>query len=788
MSLFFKARKHLLFAGNAYFLLKEGGWIRYNISMPIDFVSALNSSQYEAVTTTAQHVRVIAGAGSGKTRALTYRIAYLLDEMGVDPYRILAVTFTNKAASEMKERVAKLVQTDSQFLTVSTFHSFCARFLRSEAYCIGFPPSFTIFDDEDQDKLLKNIGTEFGYKKGDEMIKAAKAFISNQKTKGCYPDNVVLSVRSSVIQENCLKFYQRYEEEKSRQFALDFDDLILQTLYILQNFDNVRAKWQSRYQHILVDEFQDTNDVQYQLIQLLSRPETCLYVVGDPDQTIYTWRGANQGIILDFPVRFPDAKDIILSRNYRSTKNILNAANRLISYNKKRVPKDLFTEGEEGPAVFGKRFDQPQDEASWVVSKVAEIAGEGRSLMDFRYDNIAILYRSSYMTRAIEAELAANRIPYRIYGGLRFYQRKEVKDVFAYFRLLVNEKDDVAFERIINVPRRGIGETSQARIRDAATKLGVSQYVYLRDHVEDRPFDLSNAVIAKIKPVIQKMEETKHRLSEKMEVLAAVLRDFITDIGYYEFIKEDEGIDEDRAGNVNAIFDDLLHFSESNPEAGIDEYLQNISLLTSQDDMNGGNCVSLMTIHVAKGLEFDNVFIVCMNSGAFPSARAVAETSRDGIEEERRLAYVAMTRAKKRLFMTTNSGYSYVSQSNAVPSPYFHEAGVKLEEPMPKKNPSFPSYFSNTNSNTFGSRKVYGESPSHSSDAPRMSPVNPAGNNGVTDWKVGDAAHHEKFGDGTVVQIIDSHMVVVDFESVGKKTLLASHRFLTKKHSKGGLA
>lgn len=752
--------------------------------MSIDFASSLNKTQYEAVTTSARHVRVIAGAGSGKTRVLTYRIAYLIDEMNVDPYRVLAVTFTNKAAQEMKERVAKLVSANAQFLTVSTFHSFCARFLRQEVHNIGYPSSFSIFDDEDQDKILKQIGTELGYRKGDETLKKAKAFISHQKTKGCYPDDVKLSFRKSVLEEECLKIYRLYEEQKTRQLALDFDDLILQTLYILENFDDVREKWHRRYQHILIDEFQDTNDVQYRLIELLLNDSACLYVVGDPDQTIYTWRGANQKIILNFPEVFPDYQDIILNRNYRSTQNVLAAANKLIAHNKKRVAKDLFTEGDEGSPVVAKRFDDAQREAAWVVSKIAELASEGRDFRNLRFDNIAVLYRSSYMTRAIEAELAANRIPYRIYGGLRFYQRKEVKDVFAYFRLLVNDADDVAFDRIVNVPKRGIGETSQARIRAAAQSLGVSEYVYLRDYASHQPFDIKSQTIVKLQYMIDLMEKTKERLSGDLEAFSGVLRDFIQDIGYYEYIKEDEALGEDRTENVNAVFDDITHFIESNPEATFDEYLQNISLLSSQDDMNGGNYVSLMTIHVAKGLEFDNVFLVCLNEGSFPSARALLESARDGEEEERRLAYVAMTRAKKRLFLTTNSGYSYVIQGNAKPSPYFSEAGISLpKEGGDASRRGFPSYYNGHSSS--GERKVYGNpSPSVPSAPKTQAP----GNNGITDWKIGDVAHHEKFGDGEVVQVINGHMIVVRFETAGEKTLLATHRFLSRKHSKGGLA
>lgn len=759
--------------------------------MSTNYSELLNEAQLEAVTTSAQHVRVIAGAGSGKTRVLTYRISYLMEERHVDPHRILAVTFTNKAAQEMKERVAKLVGDGANYLTVSTFHSFCARFLRKEANNIGYPASFTIYDEEDQAKLIKDIAVLMGYKKGDEIIKMAKNFIGKQKTKGRYPDDVVLSAHAFPQEKDCLEIYKKYEVEKMRQLAFDFDDLILQTIHILTDFDEVRYRWSGRFQHILVDEFQDTNDVQYKLMLLLTGPETNIYVVGDPDQTIYTWRGANQGIILDFPIRYPDCSDIVLNRNYRSTKTILDAANHLIAYNKKRVPKDLFTESDKGEPITAKRFETAEEEASWVVSRIADIAGEGRDFMDFRYDNIAVLYRSSFMTRALESELASNRIPYRIYGGLRFYQRKEVKDVFAYFRLLVNGKDDVAFERIVNVPRRGIGDTTLSRIRTAAAENHVSEYELIRDIASFPDTGISKATINRLGLLVDRMEETKKDLSDNYEAYSGILKKFITDIGYYEYLAEEQSIDEDRAGNVNALFDDITNYIKKNPESSFGEYLQNISLITGQDDMNGGNYVSLMTIHVAKGLEFDNVFLICMNEGSFPSFRSVNESGRDGEEEERRLAYVAMTRAKKRLFLTSNSGYSYVTDSNASPSKFFKEAGIVI--PNSNRMPGFGNgsgYYSDFPSSPRSPwKRVYGEdTPARPApSAPSTSPVRP-GNNGITDWKVGDVAHHEKFGDGTVIRLIDSNIIVVKFDSGEEKTLLSTHKLLTRKHSAGGIA
>ena len=768
-----------------------------------DYASLLNETQLQAVETRAQHVRIIAGAGSGKTRVLTYRIAYLIEEMGLDPSRILAVTFTNKAAAEMKERVGKIVPGAAPFLQVSTFHSFCARFLRKEARYLGYPASFTIFDDEDQGKLIKDIAVNFGYSKGDEIIKKAKNYIGAMKTKGLYPDDLASanpqqSKFHSEEQTQCLKIYRQYEIEKMKMLAFDFDDLILKTYAILRDFDEVHQRWAHMYDAILVDEYQDTNKAQYDLLRMISNPETALYVVGDPDQTIYTWRGARQEIILNFPKDYPDYQDIILDRNYRSTKAILDVSNHLIAHNKKRVPKNLFTKAEEGETVTAKRFETAEDEAKWVVSKICDIATDGLPFGEQRFDNITVLYRSSYMTRAIESELAANRVPYKIFGGLRFYQRKEVKDVFAYFRLLTNEKDDVSFERIINVPKRGIGESSIARIRQEAHDAGVSEYEYIQN-IQDYPnTELTGRVINPLNLLLGQMEATKEKLSSNLEAYSGILRDFITDIGYLKFLQEDQNPDEDRVGNVNALFDDVNHYIQDHPESTFDEYLQNIALLTGQDDINGGNYVSLMTIHVAKGLEFDNVFIVCMNQGSFPSIRTQNENGMDGLEEERRLAYVAMTRAKKRLYVTCNSGWSYATNGKAIPSQFFSEAGLELAS---KSYKSSSAPWEKTGRN-YGSswKKVYDDSTTTFQDGNAISPfeskpkpttttaqANPQ-SNGIVDWKVGDIAHHEKFGDGVVVELISSSIIIIDFDSVGKKTLLGTHKLLSRKRSAGGLA
>lgn len=801
----------------------------------MNYASLLNEKQYEAVTATDQYLRIIAGAGSGKTRVLTYRIAYLISERKIDPSRILAFTFTNKAAAEMNERASKLVEEVTGYaphLNISTFHSWCARFLRAEhAYLTyekeveevfsdpytgemvkrlntvnaSYPIGFTIYSDDDTNRLIKSIAPDFGYKKGDDIVKKAASYIRKKKMKGIYPSDINPKNVFYEDEKISLKFYQEYEKRKTQNVALDFDDLICKTLSILENFPEVREAWCNRYDYMLVDEFQDTDDTQIKLMQHLLRPDSNLFVVGDPDQTIYTWRGANQGIIVDFDSRFSGARTIILNENYRSTKVILDAANKLIAYNKKRVPKDLYTSESGGEPIAVKQTYDAEKEAEWVGNEIRKIASKQYDEHgEPRYNNIAILYRSSYLTRPFEAELKDRGIPYRIFGGLRFYERMEVKDLLAYFSLMVNPEDDVSFERIVNVPKRGIGETTLERIHSEASSNHVSEYNYLLNLASYSDSHIPAKAALTLQTLISKMEDTKKRFNENGESFAAVLKDFVTDIGYFDYITSDEDIEEDRVKNVNALFDDITHFMEKNPDSTFEQYLQNVTLLTSQDDMNGGNYVSLMTIHVAKGLEFDYVFIIGMNEGTFPSARAEAETGRDGSEEERRLAYVAFTRAKKRLYLSCNTSYSYVTDSHSIPSTYFKEAGIEVPHdsfrPMGSsswgRSSSSRSSYSSSGRNS-GNKSSF--APSFFDDGKAISPFEeekkkPAQSamakqtNGISDWAIGDRAHHEAFGDGTVVDMIGSNVVVINFDNAGKKTLQAFHPKLSRIAKKGGAA
>ena len=731
-----------------------------------EYQNLLNERQYVAVATKAQFVRIVAGAGSGKTRVLTYRIAYLIGEMGVYPENILAFAFTNKAAGEMKDRAIKLVPHAQAHLRLSTFHSFCARFLRSEIGILGFPSSFTIFDEDDQEKLLKNVAVELEYQKRDPVVKKAFSFIGGHKTEGRYPEDIILPDNAYPEQKECLKIFHLYEQRKTQQMALDFDDLLLRTIEIMERFPHIRTKWANRFLHILIDEFQDTNDVQYKLVKLFMRPETSLYVVGDPDQTIYTWRGANQNIILNFNKDFPLAETIILDRNYRSTQVILDTANRLISHNKKRVPKDLYTKNNLGEKVETEMSFSKDAEASWVVREIEKLK---KTKIDFNYGQVAILYRSSYITLPFEKELERNKIPFQIFGGTKFFQRMEVKDVIAYFRLLYNPRDDISFERIINVPRRGIGDTSLATLKVEARRNDLSLYNYIRD-IEKYDSELKTKAIVSLSSMVNSLEATRKKLDEKLEAYPSLLNQLVVELGYYDYLSKDDDGD-DRLDNVKMLFDDIFNFAKKNHDAPFEEYLEYATLATSQDDINEGNYVSMMTIHVAKGLEFDYVFVIGLNEGVFPSNRSLEEEGYKGLEEERRLCYVAFTRAKKKLFASCNRSYSFVLSSDPIPSRFYKEAGLEL--------PRDKGYNRYQSRDVFDIDDVYDdviEVVNNTSFA-----NNPPEDNFVDHWVVGDVAIHQKFGEGVVTKVIDDTIIEINFYEHGKKSILAKHFMLSKK-------
>ncbi len=736
----------------------------------MNYQNDLNENQYNAVTTEAQHVRVIAGAGSGKTRVLTYRISYLISELGVDPWKILAITFTNKVANEMKSRVLKMIPEASNDLTIRTFHSFAAFFLRHEISILGFPASFTILDEEDQTKLVKDIAAEMGFKRGDKIVGLTLGYIGKQKLLEKYPDDITIVKPAFEDEKTCLEIYQRYEEEKYKNYALDFDDLLLLTNRILEDYPDIRTKWQNKIDHILIDEFQDTNDVEYKMVKFLKKPEASLYVVGDPDQTIYTWRGANQNIILDLNKKYYDMITIVLDRNYRSTQAILNAANKLIAHNKLRVTKNLYTKENLGNPVNVHSSPSGRLEADYVAREIKKLKDYG----GYEYKDIALLYRSNYITMDFEQALTRYQIPYKIYGGTKFYQRREIKDVLSYFHLIVNTKDDISFSRIMNVPKRGIGEASEQLIKEEAKATNKSLYEYIRD-VDPKESEILPRILNSLKTMITNIEIARNDIAKNEEVFSKILEDMIWSLGYQEYLlKEDDG--DERVENVRALFEDIRHYLKNNPESTFDEYLQNIALLSAQDEVVDGDYVTLMTVHTAKGLEYPVIFVVRFNQGVFPNMRAMNEGGYLAIEEERRLAYVAMTRAKQKLYLTLSNDYSYVIQSSLGPSQFLKESGNEVL--VTRENNIFRSNKKPERQKVFAFDD--GDHLSFEDETPKYKQDFDDVKNDVESWHVGDVVIHKKLGRGVVIALEGDDIIRVNFEEHGEKSILGTHPSVSK--------
>lgn len=623
-------------------------------------IDSLNAPQKEAALTLDKDVRIIAGAGSGKTRVLMARIASLVDN-GILPWRILAITFTNKAAREMKERLQTLLQDAARDVRISTIHSLCVRILREDASPIGYPKNFTILDGDDQKSMLRTIYKELDMDRTTFPPAAVLGKISGWKTAGYSPEEAQDQTDGPEA-----KAYELYERQLEDMKAMDFDDLLLKTRHLLGTNQEVRDKWQNRLDYIHVDEFQDVDPVQYDIIRLLKRPDAFLCVVGDPDQTIYTWRGAAVDIILNFARDFPNTRTVILNENYRSSQTILDAANALIAHNHGRIEKDLFSSIESDRKI--ETF-QAQDESQEPLQVARDITRARKEGLEYR--DIAVLYRSNYLSRGIERVLGKLRIPYRIYGGIRFYERQEIKDMLSYLKL-ITEPDpedpaqkslDLAVMRVINVPRRGIGARTVEKLQKEASDRGLNLLEVLRD-----PQTVSGAAAKKFAPFVELVDEMKSlRASVPLDEL---MMRMAFDSGYMAMLKDTR--EEDREENIEELQADIRQALQENPDLTLEEYLQDLSLFTDRDE-EAGNAVSLMTVHAAKGLEFEQVHIVGLNEGVFPSLRAMEEAGRDGLEEERRLMYVAMTRAKKALYLSWNSGYSFQLDRHKTPSRFIQE-------------------------------------------------------------------------------------------------------------------
>ena len=741
----------------------------------MSFLMNLNKQQAQAVQTTDQHLRIIAGAGSGKTRVVTTRIAYLIEEKHVLPNKILAITFTNKAAKEMKDRVQQMIGDLSASVRISTIHSFCVRLLREDILSMGYPRNFTILDSDDQKSILKEAYKELKLDVKAYSYGSVLGYISANKTN--FVDPMMAKANAGVWEAEKAKadVYAFYERRLQEMYALDFDDLLIFTYRLLQHDEQVRLKWQRRFTYLHVDEFQDVDALQYGIIRLLVSEDSYLCVVGDPDQTIYTWRGAQVDIIMHFDKDFPNCKTVFLNQNYRSTQTILDGANALIANNMNRLEKDLFTESGKGSQIIHYTATADNDEPMWVIMRIKELIQKGVKPSD-----IAVLYRSNYLSRGLEKILLNAKIPYRIYGGMRFYDRQEIKDSLSYLRLLApkHEDDDkelykdLAIHRIINVPKRGIGAKTMQMIELQAQHDETNMYEIIKHYEIGK--GKAKANLARFVEVVEKYRGLVDELP-----LEQLLKGLLEDCGYMDMLREDKEIE--RLENIKELLSDLVTFEEENPTGTLDDYLQDISLYTDKETNEVHDFIQLMSIHAAKGLEFDYVFVYSLCEGIFPNERSMNEGGRAALEEERRLAYVAFTRAKKQLYLSDSYGYSFVLDKvkkasrfvEELPADCLLEVGAKLHQSQGGRSAS-----------EFLSKRRYDED-EHQEDIVQMRyeesakpSEKPKKNRAI---RKGDLVNHKLFGDGVVIRIEDGMATIAFEQSIGIKKILASHPSLSKK-------
>ncbi|MBQ3765304.1 MAG: UvrD-helicase domain-containing protein [Bacteroidales bacterium] len=619
-----------------------------------DIFEGLNSRQKEAVTATEGRIRVVAGAGTGKTKALTHRYAYLVNAVGIDPANILCLTFTNKAAAEMRARIAGMVHSGDYNDFVCTIHGFCVKFLRKEIYRLGFPKGFTVLDEEDRKAVAKQAMDELGLKRTEKTVKQFLDAISIDKALNGYIQAYMLP--GAVITDEMRRTSRLagYVALQMKHYALDFDDLINFTKYILDRFPDACEWWQNTLNYIMVDEAQDCNLDDWDLVERLAAKHRNLFIVGDPDQAIYEWRGARP----DLFVQFAADRTIILDENYRSTPQVLDVANEVISSNRNRVPKDLFTRKAEGRPVIHFHGKTEKEETDWIVAQVKALLAAGAKVND-----IAVLYRSTYQSRALEQALIGARIDYTVWGGTRFFERREIKDALSYLRLVNNQDDDLSFERIVNVPSRKLGKKFLDTLRADADRDGISLFsaLQIRDGYGKTA---AQAFVDLIEDA--KAFALEHRVSDLLDRL-------LDRSGLKQAIREDQ--DEDRLENLDELLSSVRFYESvrTPEESTLSDYLQDIALLTNDDHRRDVPTLKLMTIHQAKGLEFPFVFITGLSEGIFPNLRTIREYKKRGEEEERRLMYVAVTRAEKALFLTESEGYNLSTKMNKYPSRFLAE-------------------------------------------------------------------------------------------------------------------
>ena len=736
----------------------------------------LNPMQKEAVLCTEGPLLVLAGAGSGKTRVLTHRIAYLIEEKKVNPWNIMAITFTNKAAGEMRERVDRLVGEKSDSIWVSTFHSSCVKILRRFIENLGYSRSFTIYDADDQRTLMKQILKKMELDPKQFRDRAMLSAISNAKNELIGPEEFRLNAEGDWREKKTAEVYAMYQEELRKNNALDFDDLIFKTVDLFRTNPDVLEYYQERFLYIMVDEYQDTNTAQFQLVSLLAGKYKNLCVVGDDDQSIYKFRGANIGNILGFERVFPDAKVIRLEQNYRSTQNILNAANGVIANNTERKEKTLWTENPEGEKIHFRQFMNGYEEAEFVVGDIARRHREGTA----EYHNCAVLYRTNAQSRLFEEKCLLANIPYKIVGGVNFYARKEIKDLLCYLKTVDNAADDLAVRRILNVPKRGIGATTVGRIQDYADMMNISFYDALRVAEEVPSIGRSLSKVDGFVTFIQSLKSKAQAYS-----VSELLEEIIDLTGYVDELKaEDTEESRARVENIDELISKTVSYEETmkaeNREATLSGFLEEIALIADIDSVDENqDYVVLMTLHSAKGLEFPYVYLAGMEDGMFPSSMCIFSGDQSELEEERRLCYVGITRAMKELTMTSaqqrmvrgETQYNRVSRFVREIPRELVDLGHTVQEHKPK----IPETKSPLNSYLQMKKSFHTKA-----FQPQNFKVTKADS---LDYGVGDTVRHIKFGVGIVKDIVEGgrdYEVTVDFDKVGVKKMFAAFAKLKK--------
>ena len=731
----------------------------------------LNKEQQEAVQCTEGPLLILAGAGSGKTRVLTYRIAHLIEDCGVNPWNILAITFTNKAAGEMRERVDRIVGYGSESVWVSTFHSACVRILRRYIDRLGYDTNFTIYDTEDQKTVMKDVCRHLELDPKLYKERAVLSVISNAKNEYISPNEFQLQVRGDFRMEKMAQAYLEYQKELKKNNALDFDDLLVKTVELFQSCPDVLESYQERFRYIMVDEYQDTNTVQFKLISILAKKYHNLCVVGDDDQSIYKFRGANIKNILDFEEVFPDAKVVKLEQNYRSTKHILDTANAVIAHNRGRKEKALWTENGEGEPVFFQQFQTGYDEAEYVAGEIRKKVKNGEG----EYKDFAVLYRTNAQSRLFEEKFLYANIPYKLIGGVNFYSRKEIKDILAYLKTIDNGKDDLAVRRIINVPKRGIGNVSLNKVQSYAESMGMSFFEALED-AEHVP-GLGRASI-KIQPFVTLIHELRLRLADMS--LEELIEEILDRTGYSQELKE-EDTDEAKARleNIDEFISKAVSYEEGEEHPSLSGFLEEVALVADIDSLEeSDNRVLLMTLHSAKGLEFPYVFLAGMEDGLFPSYMSIAaDNPVEEIEEERRLCYVGITRAMKELTLTCarvrmirgENQYNNISRFiQEIPPELLGKKSVVPPAPKVQAPPKDAPY-----------QKAKEAFKTKTFDPNQFKVVKADS----LDYTVGDRVSHIKFGQGTVLEIADGGRdfeVKVEFDNYGVKRMFASFAKLKK--------